>query len=324
MFFIRFCLQISEPLRPDELNQVLARYGLFDEQALPSAWIAPYPLPTSIAARRPVRTFPASVNGGVQPTEIATVPRDYSVSPHGVRTSGQPVPSSSLIGQQPTTHRPRELVGRGGEMDSFMGIRDRGRDVTDHTIAPLAYSLSAELASVGKHRFRLTYVTDRLLVVSYPPDAQEADHNEGARWLCHAFERRYGSNYRIFNLSGFTKELHLSSQVPVIDLFWPAPLAPGLEQLVTAIDQLDFWLHNHDSNGYHYGVGQDRRTPEIDPATNRVAVLHCTGPRSLLATYLAVYICQSKARFGPLCGQRPGSPTARGLQWNERRFRRQV
>lgn len=114
------------------------------------------------------------------------------------------------------------------------------------------------------------------------------------------------------------------TQVPVIDLFWPAPLAPGLEQLVTAIDQLDFWLHNHDSNGYHYGVGQDRRTPEIDPATNRVAVLHCTGPRSLLATYLAVYICQSKARFGPLCGQRPGSPTARGLQWNERRFRRQV
>ncbi|THD27566.1 putative tensin [Fasciola hepatica] len=155
--------------------------------------------------------------------------------------------------------------------------------------------------------------------VSYPPDAQEADHNEGARWLCHAFERRYGNNYRIFNLSGFTKELHLSSQVPVIDLFWPVPLAPGLEQLVTAIDQLDFWLHNHD-NGYQYGMGQDGTN--VDPAINRVAVLHCTGPRSLLATYLAVYICQSKARFGPLCGQRPGSPTARGLQWNERRFRR--
>lgn len=57
-------------------------------------------------------------------------------------------------------------------MDSFMGIRDRGRDVTDHTIAPLAYSLSAELASVGKHRFRLTYVTDRLLGrCSYFPGA---------------------------------------------------------------------------------------------------------------------------------------------------------
>ncbi|KAF6780483.1 hypothetical protein AHF37_00028 [Paragonimus kellicotti] len=159
-------------------------------------------------------------------------------------------------------------------------------------------------------------------VVSYPPDSQEADHNEGARWLCQAFERRYGSNYRIFNLSGFTKELHLSSQVPVIDLFWPVPLAPGLEQLVTAIDQLDYWLHNHDNGNGAIPYGQESQIQST--ANNRVAVLHCTGPRSLLATYLAVYICQSKARFGPLCGQRPGSPTARGLRWNENRFRSYV
>ncbi|VDQ17931.1 unnamed protein product [Trichobilharzia regenti] len=82
-------------------------------------------------------------------------------------------------------------------------------------------------------------------------------------------------------------------------------------------------MHNHDIDG-STTTGDGKRSKEASIVNNRVAVLHCTGPKSLLATYLAVYICQSKARFGPLCGQRPGSPTARGLQWNENRFRRYV
>ncbi|VDP26717.1 unnamed protein product [Schistosoma mattheei] len=107
-------------------------------------------------------------------------------------------------------------------------------------------------------------------------------------------------------------------KTPVIDLFWAGKLAPALEQLVTAIDQLDFWLHNHDIPS----TNDIKKSKEINNINNRVAVLHCTGPKCLLATYLAVYMCQSKARFGPLYGQRPGSPTARGLQWNENRLRR--
>ncbi|KAA3682276.1 uncharacterized protein DEA37_0008807 [Paragonimus westermani] len=381
--------QISEPLRPDELNQILAQYGLMDEETMPSAWIGPYPSrTTSTGLTRP--SFDSDSHPG---HEIVSVP---VIGPAQAGLYGTPtalhVPSSS---QLPLTV---QMPTRGTRWTS-------DRQPSDFEQSPLAYSLSAELASIGKHRFRLTYVTDRLLdrqmpyrgpsfdaknvmeiascvseisfqlqnsfwklydlivvedksdtqlidrgtgvvvnahsfrriaqpgnlpfwsctvlihseVVSYPPDSQEVDHNEGARWLCQAFERRYGSNYRIFNLSGFTKELHLSSQVPVVDLFWPVPLAPGLEQLVTAIDQLDYWLHNHDNGNGAIPYGQEPQMQTL--SNNRVAVLHCTGPRSLLATYLAVYICQSKARFGPLCGQRPGSPTARGLRWNENRFR---
>ncbi|CAL8068381.1 unnamed protein product [Calicophoron daubneyi] len=331
----------------DTTRLSLARYGLFDESAMPSAWVAPFP-PSSrsqpcalydsstASGRADTSTLPRSAYRGSQPSATTSVPS--SQLPLLVQMSLQPDAGSS-------DQRSIPYGGGGGGAAS----------ATDQPISPLAYSLSAELASVGKHRFRLTYVTDRLLagifealcqsyfivifssdlsppnpppplnrrnvytVVSYPPDAQESDHNEGARWLCRAFERRYGQNYRIFNLSGFTKELHLSSQAPVIDLFWPAPLAPGLEQLVTAIDQLDYWLHNHDNGAVQYGLGMDEIS--VQPP-GKIAVLHCTGPRSLLATYLAVYICQSKARFGPLCGQRPGSPTARGLQWTENRFRR--
>ncbi|KAF5406437.1 hypothetical protein PHET_00042 [Paragonimus heterotremus] len=275
-----------------------------DEQTMPSAWIGPYPSRTiSTGLTRP--SFDSDSHPG---REIVSVP---VIGPDQAGLYGTPtpmhVPSSSQV---PLTV----------QMPTQSTRQTSDRQPSDFEQSPLAYSLSAELASIGKHRFRLTYVTDRLLVVSYPPDSQEADHNEGARWLCQAFERRYGSNYRIFNLSGFTKELHLSSQVPVIDLFWPVPLAPGLEQLVTAIDQLDYWLHNHDNGNGAIPYGQESQIQST--SNNRVAVLHCTGPRSLLATYLAVYICQSKARFGPLCGQRPGSPTARGLRWNENRFRR--
>ncbi|CAH8867009.1 unnamed protein product [Trichobilharzia szidati] len=292
--------EISSPLRPEQLSYVLSRNKQFDEHAIPSAWIAPFPSKNATDKSFKVDSFHADpLQQRISPSLIPTVPTNVQSS----------APASFLDDRQ-------------DEKEDRQRQQWQHRLHDDQSRTSLVCSLSAELASVGRHRFRLTYITDRLLVVSYPPNATKTDHNEGARWLCKAFEKRYGDNYRIFNLSGFTKELHFSSRTPVIDLFWGGSLAPALEQLVTAIDQLDFWLHNHDVGGSTTTTSDGKRTKEASTVNNRVAVLHCTGPKSLLATYLAVYICQSKARFGPLCGQRPGSPTARGLQWNENRFRR--
>ncbi|CAH8603625.1 unnamed protein product [Heterobilharzia americana] len=289
--------EISSPLRPEQLSYVLSHRRLFDEYVMPSAWIAPF------SSKTDIDKFPSS-----------TKPDSVQIDPYLQRISPSLLPTVPVNVQ---SSAPASIS------DDQEGVRSRQRQQFRHKTddqgrTSLVCSLSAELASVGRHRFRLRYITDRLLVVSYPPDATKSDHNEGARWLCKAFEKRYGDNYRIFNLSGFTKELHFSSRTPVIDLFWGGSLAPALEQLVTAIDQLDFWLHNHDITS----TNDRKHMKESIIVNNRVAVLHCTGPKCLLATYLAVYICQSKARFGPLYGQRPGSPTARGLQWNENRFQR--
>ncbi|OON17248.1 hypothetical protein X801_06916, partial [Opisthorchis viverrini] len=167
----------------------LAQYGFLDDQILPSAWVGPYP------SQRPVSMGPTlpSFGPGAVPT-TAHAPSPFAHPPqsafYGPPTS---VPSAAATAppQVPlVVHMPSEPTPPGSDQPEYF----RPREEFGHS--PLAYSLSAELASVGKHRFRLTYVTDRLLVVSYPPDAQEADHNEGARWLCQAFERRYGNNYR--------------------------------------------------------------------------------------------------------------------------------
>ncbi|KAH8857292.1 Tensin-3 [Schistosoma japonicum] len=283
--------EISSPLRPEQVSYALNYNKVFDEYCMPSAWIAPFPLkPTtdkysSTVSKSHSQYHLDPFHQRISPSLITTPPLNIS----------SPIPGSQL-----------------NEQENLKSNQH------DHYGTSLVCSLSAELASVGRHRFRLTYITDRLLVVSYPPEATKTDHNEGARWLCKAFEKRYGENYKIFNLSGFTKELHFSSRTPVIDLFWNGSLAPALEQLITAIDQLDYWLHNHDLPS----IDELKATKDVMIMNNRVAVLHCTGPKCLLATYLAVYICQSKARFGPMYGQRPGSPTACGLQWNENRLRR--
>ncbi|CAH8554558.1 unnamed protein product [Schistosoma turkestanicum] len=273
---------------------------------MPSAWIAPFP-PSKYATDK-------FHSAAFKPDSKQTDPFHQRISPSLIQTTPFNLPSTTLS----TSHLDKQKRSAKSKQ-TWSSEKSADQHGTS-----LVCSLSAELASVGKQRFRLIYITDRLLVVSYPPEATKTDHNEGARWLCRAFEKRYGENYKIFNLSGFTKELHFSSRTPVIDLFWAGTLAPALEQLVTAIDQLDFWLHNHDmpSTTATTTTNDLHRSKENYDLNNRVAVLHCTGPKCLLATYLAVYICQSKARFGPLYGQRPGSPTARGLQWNENRLRR--
>ncbi|CAH8619605.1 unnamed protein product [Schistosoma guineensis] len=288
--------EISSPLRPEQISYILSRNKTFDEISMPSAWIAPFPS--------------KCVTGKFTPTSFKS---DNNQIDHLHQRI-----SPSLIQTTPLNIQPNVTTSQLDHQQKIKSNQSWSKTTDDPYGTSLVCSLSAELASVGRQRFRLTYITDRLLVVSYPPEATKTDHNEGARWLCKAFEKRYGENYRIFNLSGFTKELHFSSRTPVIDLFWAGKLAPALEQLVTAIDQLDFWLHNHDISS----TNDIKKSKEINNINNRVAVLHCTGPKCLLATYLAVYMCQSKARFGPLYGQRPGSPTARGLQWNENRLRR--
>ncbi|VEL12696.1 unnamed protein product [Protopolystoma xenopodis] len=142
---------------------------------------------------------------------------------------------------------------------------------------------------------------------------------------------------------------------PVMDFFWPGPLAPGLDQLVNAIDLLEFWLHGNGTStpftastttpsselenlvysspvgGCGLGAGSGLQEDFFPGGlagfggglgSQRVAVLHCTGPKGLLAVYLAAYIYQMRARLGPTFGRRSGSPQALGLCWDDNRFRR--
>ncbi|KAL3307904.1 Tensin 1, partial [Cichlidogyrus casuarinus] len=73
-------------------------------------------------------------------------------------------------------------------------------------------------------------------------------------------------------------------QVPVLDLFWPVSLAPGLDQLITATDRLYNWLYNDEQ---HAGA----TTTAPIPSNNRVAVIHCSGPINLISVYIAALLC---------------------------------
>ncbi|TPP61989.1 hypothetical protein FGIG_00280 [Fasciola gigantica] len=108
-----------------------------------------------------MRPFPAPTDGVIPTADVSTPIGliDSPLSPQGTRTPGQTIPPHPVI----VRHRPRELLAHEGETNGIMGTQERVHGVADQATAPLAYSLSAELASVGKHRFRLTYVTDRLL-----------------------------------------------------------------------------------------------------------------------------------------------------------------
>ncbi|VDQ15657.1 unnamed protein product, partial [Trichobilharzia regenti] len=113
-----------------------------DEHAIPSAWIAPFPSKNATDKSFKADTFHIdSLQQRISPSLIPTVPANVQSS----------APASFLDDRQADK-----------EDRSRQQWQHRLHD-DDQSRTSLVCSLSAELASVGRHRFRLTYITDRLL-----------------------------------------------------------------------------------------------------------------------------------------------------------------
>ncbi|RTG80872.1 uncharacterized protein DC041_0008497, partial [Schistosoma bovis] len=137
----------------------LSRNKTFDEISMPSAWIAPFPS--------------KCVTGKFTPTSFKS---DNNQIDHLHQRI-----SPSLIQTTPLNIQPNVTTSQLDHQQKIKSNQSWSKTTDDPYGTSLVCSLSAELASV---------------VVSYPPEATKTDHNEGARWLCKAFEKRYGENYR--------------------------------------------------------------------------------------------------------------------------------
>ncbi|KAI6653252.1 hypothetical protein LOD99_3777 [Oopsacas minuta] len=114
----------------------------------------------------------------------------------------------------------------------------------------------------------LTYITERIIAMSFPATGVESVYRNGLRDVAKMLMNKHGENYLVFNLSERRYDISkLNNQV--LDFGWPDHLAPSLDRLCSICKSITSWL---DSDQRH------------------VAVVHCVGGKGRTGVVVAAYL----------------------------------
>ncbi|KAJ7389211.1 Tensin-3 [Desmophyllum pertusum] len=123
----------------------------------------------------------------------------------------------------------------------------------------------------------LTYITDRIIAMSFPGSGLETTYRNNLREVARMLQTNHQDKYMVFNLSERRYDISkLNHQV--LDFGWPDHLAPPLERLCSIIKSIDSWLKS-------------------DPV--HVVVVHCKGGKGRTGVVIAAYMHFSKICSSP-------------------------
>lgn len=123
----------------------------------------------------------------------------------------------------------------------------------------------------------LTYITDRIIAMSFPGSGLETTYRNNLREVAKMLQTNHQDKYMVFNLSERRYDISkLNHQV--LDFGWPDHLAPPLERLCSIIKSIDSWL-------------------KTDPL--HVVVVHCKGGKGRTGVVIAAYMHFSKICSSP-------------------------
>ncbi|XP_075173175.1 tensin-1 isoform X12 [Anomaloglossus baeobatrachus] len=114
----------------------------------------------------------------------------------------------------------------------------------------------------------LTYITERIISVTFSTGTEEANFCRNLKEVAHMLKSKHGDNYLIFNLSERRHDItKLHSKV--LDFGWPDVHAPALEKVCSICKAMDTWLN-------------------ADP--HNVVVIHNKGNRGRTGVVIAAYM----------------------------------
>mmetsp|Transcript_18548 Transcript_18548/g.33503 ORF Transcript_18548/g.33503 Transcript_18548/m.33503 type:complete len:405 (-) Transcript_18548:41-1255(-) len=99
----------------------------------------------------------------------------------------------------------------------------------------------------GKYNLDLTYITSRIIAMSFPADGLSRLFRNSADTVAQFLEERHGQRYRVFNLSEYSYD-HRKFQNHVSKYPWPDHHSPPLELLFRACWEMHEWLVNDKSH----------------------------------------------------------------------------
>ncbi|XP_045683064.1 tensin-3 isoform X1 [Phyllostomus hastatus] len=114
----------------------------------------------------------------------------------------------------------------------------------------------------------LTYVTERIIAVSFPAGGSEEAYLHGLQEVTRMLRSKHGDNYLVLNLS--EKRYDLAKLNPkILDVGWPELHAPPLDKVCTICKAQESWLNS-------------------DP--QHVVVIHCRGGKGRIGVVLSSYM----------------------------------
>ncbi|CAJ1059406.1 tensin-3 isoform X1 [Xyrichtys novacula] len=119
-----------------------------------------------------------------------------------------------------------------------------------------------------QQRIDLTYITERIITISCPPECPERVYLQNLREIIVMLQSKHGHNYMLINLSQKNNSLTQMNH-KILDTGWVDLLAPGLDQIFSVCTAMESWLQTHQKH---------------------VLVLHCRGGKGLLGVLVASYI----------------------------------
>ncbi|XP_038608034.1 tensin-2 isoform X2 [Tachyglossus aculeatus] len=132
----------------------------------------------------------------------------------------------------------------------------------------LPRSVSVEAGMERRWELDVTYITERIISVCFPPGLDERRYGDGLRQVAAMLQAKHQNHYLLFNLS--EKRHDLSRLHPKVQEFgWPDLHAPPLDRICSICKALEGWLAGH---------------------AQRVAVLHCRGNKGKTGVIVAAYM----------------------------------
>uniref|UniRef100_G1TNP0 Tensin 3 n=1 Tax=Oryctolagus cuniculus TaxID=9986 RepID=G1TNP0_RABIT len=102
------------------------------------------------------------------------------------------------------------------------------------------------------HELDLTYITERIIAVSFPAGGCEESYLRHLQEVTRMLKSKHGDNYLVLNLS--EKRYDLAKLNPkIMDVGWPELHAPPLDKMCTICKAQESWLN---SDPQHGGTGR--------------------------------------------------------------------
>ncbi|XP_041036376.1 tensin-2-like isoform X2 [Carcharodon carcharias] len=145
-----------------------------------------------------------------------------------------------------------------------------------HQRSTLPRSFSVDHVMERNYDFDLTYITERIISVFFPPVLEEQRYRSNLKEVAQMLKSKHGDSYLLFNLS--EKRQDISRLNPKVhDFGWPDLHAPPLDKICAICKAMEMWLN---SDSHH------------------VVVLHCKGNKGRTGVIIAAYMHYSKISAG--------------------------
>ncbi|KAJ8279887.1 hypothetical protein COCON_G00069530 [Conger conger] len=114
----------------------------------------------------------------------------------------------------------------------------------------------------------LTYVTERIIAVSFPRGCSEGTYQHNLQDVTRMLKSKHADNYLVINLS--ERRYDLSKMNPkTMDMGWPDLHAPPLDKICTICKAMETWLQAH---------------------AQHVVVIHCRGGKGRIGVIISSYV----------------------------------